>query len=159
ALPQRHRADLHGDVLALGVDDGNRGIRHLRVAENLPREQLPRSPSVFGRHNRGELTSDLIADHHSRRLIHPADDPRAVDHVARHVDVLERPFEVGSHRLERFDRHVSSYTEIRRVHSTVDPSVAQWVSRQSRTTAARRPPRRSIATTEPRWRSFAGRSY
>ena len=105
ALPQGHRADLHPDSTAVGVHDDHRRVGHLCIAEDLAGEQFPGAAGVLGCDDRRELAADLIADHLSGGLVHPADDSGPVDHVARHVHVLQHTFDVGSHRLQRFDGH------------------------------------------------------
>jgi len=61
-------------------------------------EDLARPPRVVGMDERRELTTDLVADDAAGSLVQPAHHARVVDHVARHVDVLERAFEVPAQR-------------------------------------------------------------
>ena len=105
ALPQRHRADLDPDSTAVGVDDDHRRVGHLCIAEDLAREQFAGPAGVLGCDDRRELAPDLIPNHLSGGAVHPADDSGAVDHVARHIHVLQHTFDVGSHRLQRFNGH------------------------------------------------------
>ena len=95
---QRDGAHLDRDPLAVGGDDLDSRVRDGCVPDELSGEQLPRTPRVLGRDDGGELATFHIADHAARCSVHPADDTGRIDHVARHVDVLEHLLDI--HRLQ-----------------------------------------------------------
>jgi len=130
-----HRCDLDANAPPVPVEDHDAGLRRRRSSDDLPREQLPDPPGVLGRDNRGELATRDITDEPPSRGIDPANDPVRVDHVARHVDVLEDLFEV--HRVQRFGRGfhfpADCMRRCRRSSSNAFNSADTIISRPTRT--------------------------
>jgi hypothetical protein len=97
-----HRSDLDANAPPVPVEDHDAGVGRRRSSDDLPPEELTGPPGVLGRDNRCELATRDITDEPASRGIDPANDPVRVDHVTRHVDVLEDLFEV--HRVQRCGR-------------------------------------------------------
>src|SRR5262249_34370736 len=98
-----HRADLHRNPTAVGVDQDEPRVRHLRRPQDLAGEELSGPPRLLVRDHAGELPPHDIAHDVPGRQVDPADDTVAVDDVAGHVDVLQHLLHL--HRPQCLDRH------------------------------------------------------
>ena len=65
-------------------------------AEHLLSESLAGTGSVLGRYDGGEVATANVAEKLLGCRIHPPDDSRFVDDVARDVDVLQSLLDVGA---------------------------------------------------------------
>jgi hypothetical protein len=106
AVPERHRADLHGHPCPGGRDQDAGRLGGRRGAEHLPGEQLASAAAVLGRDNRGEVTTANVTEKPLGGRIEPPDDARVVKDVARDADVLQSLLDVTPD-LQAGDHHGS----------------------------------------------------
>jgi hypothetical protein len=94
ALPERDCADLDLDAFAAGPDHDDRGIGRLLRPHHLAEKRLLGRASLFG-HDHGRLLAPAnVADEPVGSGVDPADDPVAVDRIARDVQLLEGAVDV-----------------------------------------------------------------
>ena len=89
ALPERNCADLDLDTLAAGLDHDDRGIGRLLRSHHLAEKRLLGRARLLGHDHGRLLASANVAHELVGGGIDPADDPVAVDCIARDVHLLE----------------------------------------------------------------------
>src|SRR3954452_14515396 len=100
AACEAHPTDLTVDPFAVAADDDPGRISRDLRADDLLSEDLLRAPAILGCDERREVPPAAVAHELPRSRVQPAHDARAVEHVARDRDRLERLLDVGVERFE-----------------------------------------------------------